>query len=357
MSMIRFVRSPSDRKVALRLRRQIREHNITRFGRDVGGEEDPDLDGRTLCAFAKRGLIGTMDVHWGADAETAEEKFTTHRVDELLGDAPRAAAVMLDPAMVHPDHEDEPVAIELIEGAARFALRQRARFVFTRAAPTDVPIHQALGFRLVGHGAGGAVPMLLDLSEVTHLHRVRSPLAALAEQVSPQGFIGSGAQVDEAVAADEGEELDQRAVWRTIFKLRRDARDNGAAFLSHIEKSELSGLLLGSHVIEYKKGDKLIRKGEVGRELFLILDGEVAAMLDMKIVAFLGAGDVIGEIGFLLEAERTTNVVAFTPVKALRISAGRIDELMSEDPKLAAHLSLGIAKALCRKLMRTTAGR
>ena len=61
MSLIRFVRSSSDRAAARRLRQIIREHNYLRFGRDPDGDDDPEMDGRTLCAFARPPPSSTFD--------------------------------------------------------------------------------------------------------------------------------------------------------------------------------------------------------------------------------------------------------------------------------------------------------
>lgn len=366
MSLVRFVRSPADRALARKLRVALRNYNFQRFGRDPDGEEDPRLDGRTLCAFHRRVLIGTIDVHWGGDADMPPDKFDLHRCEDITRGAAPETIVVLDEPMIHPEHREEPIDVELKEGAARFALRKRARFVFSASDPSEVPVHQALGFRVCGppganRRSSNLVPIVLDLADLTHLESVRSPLAGLAAKVAEEGFLGderapaaapANATYDDATDV----ELDQNAVWRHIFQLRRDARRSGAAFLSHIEKSELSGLLYGSHLMTYDKGDKLIRQGDQGRELFLILEGEVAAMKDRKILAFLTAGDVVGEIGFLLETQRTSDVVAFSSVRALKISASHLDDLLEKDATLAAHMSLGIAKALCRKLARANAG-
>ncbi|HMV69779.1 MAG TPA: cyclic nucleotide-binding domain-containing protein, partial [Myxococcota bacterium] len=150
------------------------------------------------------------------------------------------------------------------------------------------------------------------------------------------------------------EKLDAKALWRQIFDLQREARASGAAFLSDIRDSELGRLMLGSRVLSPKRGQKIIRRGERKRDLFLILTGQVDVRVEGRLVAVLGAGDVVGEIGLLLDTERTGDVLASgDDTTCLRLSESNLQELMAKDPAMAARITLGIAKALCLKLIRT----
>lgn len=357
MSLVRFAEHPRDVASARKLRTIIRRHNLQQFGVDVDGAQDPELDGRTLCAYgANRALIGTIDVHWGGDADMPPKKLTTFRAEELTRGAPREAIVVLDEPMIHPDLKNEPIGMELKEGAARFALRSGARFVFSSCVPGEVAVHEALGFVVCGRRWSGMptdehIPMLLDLADIALLTRVRSPLAALAKVKAPSARPAAlPAHGDDVV-----EELDPAAVWRILFRLVRDARQSGAEFLSDIQKAELGELFRGAHVHTFPQGDFIIRQRERGRDLFLLLQGDVVAKRDTSVLGYASPGDVVGEMGFLREAERKADVVAMTNVRALRISAGHLDQLMKKDVALAAKLSLAISRALCRKLERTNA--
>ena len=358
MSLVRFAETPRDVSGARKLRTLIRRHNLQQFGVDVDGAQDPELDGRTLCAFdAHRVLVGTIDVHWGGDADMPDKKLTTFRAEEVTRGAERESIVVLDEPMIHPDFKNEPIGLELKEGAARFALRSGARFVFSSSVPGEVAVHEALGFVVCGRRWAGMpteehVPVLLDLADIALLKRVRSPLVALAESKN----MGSTERaVLPARGDDVAEELDPGAVWRILFRLVRDARQSGAEFLSDIEKTELGELFRGAHVHTFPQGDFIIRQRDRGRDLFLLLQGDVVAKRDTAVLGYASPGDVVGEMGFLREAERKADVVAMTNVRALRISARHLDQLMQRDMALAAKLSLAISRALCRKLERTNA--
>lgn len=363
-TILRFAVSSADLDKARALREEIRKLHLAAYHRDLIGETDPRLDGRTLCAWDRGRMVGSLDVHWGGDGNILGSKLAHHRVYDTAPGAPLRSIVVLDEPIVHPRWEQEPVAVELNEGAARFALRNRARWVFSTCHPADVGIYAALGFRACGApthdpARGEVTPLALDLHDIEHLQRARSPLAELAEQVrqaTPVAAPAEPAPVEAAPPVEPVEEkLDAKALWRQIFDLQRQARASGAAFLSDIRESEISRLLLGSRVVAAPKGRRIIKRGERKRDLFLILSGQVEVRYEDRVVAVLGAGDVVGEIGLLLDTERTGDVFAVTDdTTCLRLSESHLQEVMAKDPALAARISLGIAKALCLKLIRSS---
>ncbi len=382
-TQLKLATTPAERSAARRLRAVIRRYNLQYYGSDPDGDEDPEMDGHTLCAFDKRQLVGSIDVHLGVDA-IDEDKLAHFRVGDTLDlSLVIDEVVVLDEPMVHPEFREDPVDLELKEGAARFALRRGGRYVFSACEHTDLPVHESIGFKPTGWPGSlrmksQLLPILLDLADLENLRRHDSPLLREATRIfggerapgpmpQPQPKPIGGArsapsirkkrQVEresspESVRESGDQELDHSAVWRQIFALRREARKANAGLLSTIEKSEIGQLLLGSHILQPKRGDKIIREGERGRQLFLVLTGALAVHSDGMVVAVLTAGDVAGEIGFLLESERTSDVVAYDDdVRVLCINADHLDEIMSKDAELAAKVSVGIAKALCRKLI------
>lgn len=79
-------------------------------------------------------------------------------------------------------------------------------------------------------------------------------------------------------------------------------------------------------------GDTLVRQGEHGAELFLLLDGVLAVEVDGERLAELGPGAVVGERALLEGGLRTSTLVAVTPCK---VAVARAEEL---DPGALAEL-------------------
>ncbi len=80
------------------------------------------------------------------------------------------------------------------------------------------------------------------------------------------------------------------------------------------------------HVHHYETGETIIRKHEIGRELFAVQSGEVEVYQPAegdqpeRTIAILGRGEVFGEKALLEDIRRTANVRARTAVDALVLS-------------------------------------
>ncbi len=81
------------------------------------------------------------------------------------------------------------------------------------------------------------------------------------------------------------------------------------------------------------EGELLTRQGDVGDELYLLLDGVVTVEVDDEPLAELGPGSIVGERSVLEGGTRTSTLRAVTP---LRVAVARADQLdLSELERLA----------------------
>src|SRR5215210_5767351 len=81
----------------------------------------------------------------------------------------------------------------------------------------------------------------------------------------------------------------------------------------------------------FDAGEELIKQGDEGRELFLILDGIVDVEVDGEEVAELGPGAVLGEMALLEGGERQASVFATTPVRVVVVRADAVSEAALEE--------------------------
>ncbi len=89
----------------------------------------------------------------------------------------------------------------------------------------------------------------------------------------------------------------------------------------------------------YEPGDLIIRKGEIGREMYIIRSGEVEVVRDAAggnegVVAKLGRGEVFGEKALLDDAPRNASVCATSPVDVLVISREDFMAMVCQFPVL-----------------------
>lgn len=105
----------------------------------------------------------------------------------------------------------------------------------------------------------------------------------------------------------------------------------------------------------------ICREGEPGDSLFIIRSG-VAQVLggpapDVRTVARLRRGEVVGEMSLLTGAPRSATVVANVPTEVLELDQGAFAALLAEHPTILANLSRILSQRLARKNQSDAAGR
>jgi NADH dehydrogenase len=90
-------------------------------------------------------------------------------------------------------------------------------------------------------------------------------------------------------------------------------------------------------VFHYEPGELIIREGQIGRELFSIVQGEVevlAAGAKGEVLARLGPKAVFGERALLEDTPRTASVRAATPVDVIVVGRSDFKALVDSFPAL-----------------------
>ena len=112
--------------------------------------------------------------------------------------------------------------------------------------------------------------------------------------------------------------------------------------------------ILISEIHEFEVGEKLVTQGDVGRNMYMILEG--AASVERhdgdttRLLAELEAGQVFGEVGYIRAIERTADVVAKTPVSALNFEYDRMQKDLKFFPNIVAKLNFNISGILGERL-------
>jgi len=109
-------------------------------------------------------------------------------------------------------------------------------------------------------------------------------------------------------------------------------------------------VLLG-RIRSFTAGEPIMQRGDHGEEMYLVLQGaaEVRAE-DGRVLAELGRGDVVGEMGLLRRTERSADVVASDAVEVLVIDEDFLRRLRVLYPRFASRFFLNIARILSDRL-------
>ena len=98
--------------------------------------------------------------------------------------------------------------------------------------------------------------------------------------------------------------------------------------------------------LQLPAGERLATQGEFAYEFFVIEEGEAEIRRGDELVATVGEGDVVGEIGLLVTGTRTASIVATRPLTVVAMFAREFKRLDQQVPELAAGL-----RALLRERM------
>ena len=91
----------------------------------------------------------------------------------------------------------------------------------------------------------------------------------------------------------------------------------------------IAGLAEPGH---YAAGDTLVRQGDPGETLIVIVEGRATVDQDGTEIRRLANGDFLGEISLIDGGPRTATVTAETPIEALVIDRAGFDRLMGDHP-------------------------
>ncbi|HSN97215.1 MAG TPA: cyclic nucleotide-binding domain-containing protein [Candidatus Nanopelagicales bacterium] len=108
-------------------------------------------------------------------------------------------------------------------------------------------------------------------------------------------------------------------------------------------------------VLDLDPGHVVFREGESGRDMFVLLDGEIEVLKRSKRelearVAVLGPSDWFGEMSILDVMPRSATVRALAPSRLIRITTQDLDALYRRDLKSYSLVVLNVAREMSRRL-------
>ena len=93
-------------------------------------------------------------------------------------------------------------------------------------------------------------------------------------------------------------------------------------------------------------GEELTQEGRLGREFFIVVEGDVAVRRGGRKLAELGPGDWFGEIAILTHKPRTATVTATSPVSLLVLSDRAFRQIVERSPRIALKVLRSVADRL-----------
>jgi CRP-like cAMP-binding protein len=116
----------------------------------------------------------------------------------------------------------------------------------------------------------------------------------------------------------------------------------------NIDEDALIRLATALKEQDARPGEVIIKEGELGRELYIIIDGKVRVHLGEKEFTTLGSKAIFGEMAALDPQPRSASVTAIDETRLLRLDHETLfDELVGNN-----ELAQGVVRFLVRRLRK-----
>jgi CRP-like cAMP-binding protein len=110
------------------------------------------------------------------------------------------------------------------------------------------------------------------------------------------------------------------------------------ALFADLARPQLEGLAHTYDEEMFPDGQRVLRQGLSGANLFVILDGEAAVAINGTERLRLGRGEFFGEVSALLGTPPTADVVATGPLRCLVIPGGEVESFLVSYPRVAVRM-------------------
>src|ERR1041385_4274560 len=105
-----------------------------------------------------------------------------------------------------------------------------------------------------------------------------------------------------------------------------------------LDESTLAEFVQRLPILKLNPGEVVFREGDLGRELFVLLQGEMEVIKQSRTqresrVAIFGPGDWFGEMSILDIMPRSATIRALAPARLLKMSASDLEALYRRDLK------------------------
>ncbi len=135
--------------------------------------------------------------------------------------------------------------------------------------------------------------------------------------------------------------------------LQRDVLAHMPLF-SRLTERELLRVMQAVEVREYADGDLVIREGDKGDELFIVLEGKVRVSRGDQTLLDLGPGEHVGEMALIRSVPRSASVHAAGPAELIAIRRQDFFEILRKEHEVAVKMLWQFLGVLADRLDQTS---
>lgn len=362
---IRCARSGEDRDRVYRFRYDIYVEEMNRY-RSVADhrsrhlKEDVDDQSRLYLATEADRVVGAMRFTWGADAPLTPRHVQQYDLGPWLERVPPESIIVGERFMVLPEYRGTNLLFKMFQTYLKFVNAHRIQLIFGDCEPHLLNLYQGLGFRtytrhnVSSAEAGYLIPLVMVPEDLEYMRAVDSPLLKVLEDFGEDARVPPAAlellRKDTAVFSRSFADPDE--YWSRIHDALSNVGHRRISPFDGMTDEQADACLGKSSTIECAAGDRVLKKGNVARNMFIVLAGTLEVRDGERGLGTLTVGDVFGEMAFLLGTPRAADVYAVSDdVRILSLSESEIRGIIDTEPEIAAKLMLNVSKLLCQRIL------
>ena len=120
----------------------------------------------------------------------------------------------------------------------------------------------------------------------------------------------------------------------------------GFGLFADLSTPQLEGIVHIFDEVVFGEGERVLRQGLSGSGFYVILDGEVAVLVDGTERARLARGDFFGEVSILLAESPIADIVATRPLRCLVLAGPAVEAFLIAHPRVMYRMLQAQARRL-----------
>ena len=369
ISDIKVARSDEDRERIFRFRYDVYVTEMGKSPAEADHEkkiihDELDNDAHLLYAEDEGQIVGTVRLNCRSKKKFPavwEQRYDIESFAPSFGDHISMTSRM----MVAKDYRGSSVPAALIGAVYSAGREMGSKFDFCNCAPSLLEFYEQIGFRRFTDGFmdednGYHVPLVMLVRDIQYLKQVRSPLYRVAREFEHESETGEWFQktFPSHTGIASSRSRDTEEFWKQLSDQLAAPPTECIPLFESLGDEEVSNFLRSGTVLSLRPGDRIIRQGDVGDEMYIMLSG-VAEAVSRKgeqehSLAIMSKGQIFGEVAFISKAVRSADVNALTEMQVLIISKSFLTRAMRKQPEISAKVLLNLSLILAQRLRDRT---
>lgn len=243
-----------------------------------------------------------------------------------------------------------------------YARKEGIKFDFCNCSPFLLEFYEHLGYRryidgFLDEDTGYHIPLVFMVEDTEHLSRVRSPFKRLSRR-----FETSNNETTlwfEKIFEKHNEFMNRRLLsredfWSLLEEKISHSEMGKISLFKGLTNEEIQKFIGFSTTMKVKEKKVVLRPGDVGQEMFVVLSGvfEVKANLDDNALslAILGEGQIFGEMAFVSHSPRNAAVISLAQSELLILTQNFFNKAIKTSPEITAKVLFNLSNILASRL-------